>query len=153
MNILHDPLTRESAAGSHALHTPAGSAARAAQEQALECPLHAAMRHLAEAAVLQHVLYAEGECLPRPELLQEVNGWADLHDLIRAHVCPATREAPLEAAELDLFVRDALAFPTTAMPQATQASLQAMVLRCAACRPSDSCPLDYLGDERLLGDD
>jgi hypothetical protein len=117
----------------------------------VECPLHAAMGQLAQAAVLQHVLHLEGEWLPRPELLLALEGWAGVHALIRAHVCPATREAPLEPAELSSFVDDALAPLFTPAEAPLRAQLRRTIARCAACGLAEGCPLDATLSEESAG--
>ena len=61
----------------------------------IACPLHVAMEKIAHSAVQQCVLYLQGECQPRPTLLQELDDWISLHALIRSHICVASRSATI----------------------------------------------------------
>ena len=63
-------------------------------DEQIECPLHVVARELAQASVMQHVLFLEGECLPRAALSEAIVAWADLYQFIRGSVCPASRWAP-----------------------------------------------------------
>src|SRR5581483_3075989 len=65
-----------------------------------QCPLHFAMQRLTRAAVSQLVYYADGEYMPRANLLGELDRWERLHATVATRICPAGREAPLTAADL-----------------------------------------------------
>jgi len=101
-----------------------------------ECPLHVAMGELAHVSVTQHILYLEGECLPRPELLAELDRWVAIHTLIHDRVCVASRATPLEDSEFEsasqIMLQDAGGPGTCG---------ERLVTACAACNRSRSCPL------------
>jgi hypothetical protein len=99
------------------------------------------MREAAGAAVMQHVLYLEGEVLPRPELGQSLEVWTRLHRLIADHICPATRTQPLDPGQVQPLVEGALASCTPAVSAALVAHLERALERCATCTPADACPL------------
>lgn len=67
----------------------------------IACPLHVAMEKIAHSAVQQCVLYLQGECQPRPTLLQELDDWISLHALIRSHICVASRSATISPDDLE----------------------------------------------------
>jgi hypothetical protein len=104
-----------------------------------ECPLHTAMSELARISVSQHVLYLAGECLPRPELLAELQTWTSLHTLIRNRICVALRSAPLPESEFDNTVASALAGDRVdvTVPQHLRQAIRA----CGECNGSQTCPL------------
>lgn len=99
-----------------------------------ECPLHIAMRHVAEAAVTQHVLYAEGEYAPRADLNERIEHWLRVHQLVRDYICPATRTVSPTPRDLDV----ALA----SLPAESRARLTAMLRICGGRSAGDGCPLD-----------
>ncbi|HEU5440184.1 MAG TPA: hypothetical protein VFU88_12920 [Ktedonobacterales bacterium] len=99
-----------------------------------ECPLHIAMRHVAEAAVTQHVLYVEGEYAPRADLNERIEHWFRVHQLVRDYICPATRTVSPTPRDLDV----ALA----TLPEESRARLTAMLRVCGRRSAGDGCPLD-----------
>jgi hypothetical protein len=122
------------------------------------CPMHSVMRRLAEAVVLQHVLYAEGEVLPRPNLTGAIAEWAQLHTLIQRRICPASRQTVLTPTELEVALGAIFAaLPDSArLPHADRLPHAERQLRralgvCAAQSQAEGCPLDRAPDERLLG--
>jgi hypothetical protein len=119
----------------------------------LDCPLHTAMRRIAETAVQQHILHAAGECLPHPNLMQRLSAWSTVHALLRTRICPAMRPASPDpdARAAALHQIRALA-PLLRVPDGypqTDALLQA-VARCAACEQAAECPIEPSSEESLL---
>lgn len=109
-------------------------------DEQIECPLHVAARELAQAAVMQHVLFLEGECQPRAPLSEAIMAWADLYQFIRGSVCPASRWAPLDAEELDMMTRRMLGrLPAPTDPARIERLRHALSL-CASCPASALCP-------------
>jgi hypothetical protein len=104
----------------------------------LECPLHLAMEEIAHLAVQQHVLYLEGECQPRPELLQRLDAWSSLHNLIRSRICVASREESLSPEALEIAL-DALL--TKLADSAMQPQLRNIRATLTTCARATSCPL------------
>ena len=104
-----------------------------------ECPLHTAMSELARICVSQHVLYLTGECLPRPELVAELQTWTSLHTLIRNRMCIALRSAPLPESEFDSTVASALASDGTDVTLPLH--LRQVIRACAECNGRQTCPL------------
>lgn len=102
-----------------------------------ECPLHLAMEQIARIAVRQHVLYLEGECQPRPELLEELDAWSSLHTLIRSRVCVASRVSPLAPDELEAVLA---ALPRQA-EFAGYPGWQCLRASLTACAEATVCPL------------
>src|SRR5262249_43669558 len=119
-----------------------------------ECPLHIAVRQLAEAAVQQHVLHAAGEVLPRPELVAAMEGWIALVQVIQQRVCPASRPAAprLEVMKVTF---DALfaALPASALSPLLQAKLRRALILCATQSRAAGCPLVCAPQGVLLGQD
>lgn len=107
-----------------------------------ECPLHTAMRHLAEAAVAQHVLYLEGEVQARADLVNAISGWERIHTLIRECICPATREVSIGSAVLTAGI---VATTLERMFAPEQKPVRRYFTRsleaCAACQSASECPL------------
>jgi hypothetical protein len=104
----------------------------------IACPLHVAMEKIAHSAVQQCVLYLQGECQPRPTLLQELDDWISLHALIRSHICVASRSAPISPDDLEKALGRLV--PVTldsAIPLQRQYLRDALV----ACMQATSCPL------------
>ncbi len=103
-----------------------------------ECPLHVAMQELAQAAVRQHVLYLEGECLPRPELMQTIERWCSFSAIISSRVCVVSRTATIAPAELDAVLE-------TLFPSSRDAVMppirQSLFVSCTRCAQATSCPL------------
>lgn len=99
-----------------------------------ECPLHIAMRQVAEAAVTQHVLYAEGEYAPRADLNETIEHWFRVHQLVRDYICPASRTLAPTPRDLDL----ALA----SLPAESRARMTTMLRECGGRTAADGCPLD-----------
>lgn len=122
---------------------PNDSAASAPRQPATlsECPLHTAMRHLAEAAVAQHVLYLEGEVRARPGLVNTVARWERMHTFIRECVCPATREVAIGAPALAEVVNTTLESIFTPGQQHLRAQFVGALEACAACASAAECPL------------
>lgn len=104
----------------------------------MECPLQVAMEEIARAAVQQHVLYLEGECQPRPELIQRLETWSSLHALIRSRICTTSREEAISADALESAL-DTLV-PHSA-DTATQRQLRALRAAIVTCARATSCPL------------
>lgn len=104
----------------------------------MECPLHVAMEEIAQVAVRQHVLYVEGECQPRPELVNRLERWLALHARIRSAICAASRSGAISVDDLERTL-DALLPP----PGDVDALPQWRRLRRAltACATSATCPL------------
>lgn len=111
----------------------------------MECPLHVAMEAIAQLAVRQHVLHLEGECQPRPELVQRLEQWLALYARIRTHICAATRSTTIPPDELERAL-DALLPPPTDMMELPQWRRLRRAL--AACATSPTCPLGMDAAER-----
>lgn len=92
------------------------------------CPLRVAMERIARAALRQHVLYLEGECQPRLELLRELEAASTLERLVRARICAVSRGSALAPDEIASAV-DAL-------------HLWKLEEALNACAVSSDCPLD-----------
>lgn len=107
----------------------------------VECPLHRAMDELARASVNQHVLYLEGECLPRPELLAELDRWVSIHSLILNRICVATRTTPLEDCEWKSAERCIVG------ADEARTHSEPLAIACAACNNSKRCPLGRQADQ------
>jgi hypothetical protein len=104
----------------------------------IACPLHVAMEKIAHCAVQQCVLHLEGECQPRPTLLQELDDWISLHALIRSHICVASRSATISPDDLEKALgRLVPVTPDSAVPLQRQYLRDALV----ACIEATSCPL------------
>ena len=110
-------------------------------ESVVECPLQIAMRELAHSAVMQHVLYLEGECLPRPDLLRTLDSWSSLHRLIVTHICVACRSADLTPVELGPALETILPLPSDSTTPLWQRDLRVALTVCAQAA---SCPLGLL---------
>jgi hypothetical protein len=110
-------------------------------EVVTQCPLHIAMDELARASVKQDVLYMEGECLPRPELMAELDRWVSLHSLIHSRICVATRSTPLADSEFKS--------ETGRMRGDGEPSSQSerLVMACAVCNLAQHCPLGSRADQ------
>lgn len=105
---------------------------------AVGCPLQLAMEEIARVAVRQHVLYQEGECQPRPDLLDLLEAWTALHTLIRERICVASRDATISADDLEI----ALGRLLRHSPEAdTSAQISRLRVSLAACARATSCPL------------
>lgn len=119
---------------------------KAQTAEPIECPLQTAMRQIAEAAVTQHVLYAEGVFQPRDGLLHEMQAWLRLHELVRTGICPATRAgsgAALEPGDLEI----ALA----GLPVEMRGKVARSIRVCGRRSRGEGCPLDAQPDGRLIG--
>jgi hypothetical protein len=99
------------------------------------------MDELAHTSVTQHVLYLEGECLPRPELLAELDRWVSIHSLIRHRICVASRTTPLEDREFESAAQSILG------ASEPPAQTKRLVMACAICNQSRHCPLGSLADQ------
>lgn len=117
-----------------------------------ECPLHFAMSQLAQVAVTQHVLYEQGEYTARPDLVQELEAWLQMHELVRTRICPASRETRLDERWIDAQLDMILAALPTPLPDETRGALREMLAECVERSPGDGCPLDREPDVGLLGD-
>jgi hypothetical protein len=93
------------------------------------------MDELARASVKQDVLYMEGECLPRPELMAELDRWVSLHSLIHNRICVATRSTPLEDSEFESAARQMRGAPEPRFQS------ERLVMACAVCNLARRCPL------------
>jgi hypothetical protein len=100
-----------------------------------ECPLHLAMDELARASVTQHVLYLEGECLPRPELLADIDQWFSIHSLVHNRICAASRTTPLEDSELESTAR------RIRLAGEPHGQSERLIAACAVCNQARHCPL------------
>jgi hypothetical protein len=110
-------------------------------EVIVECPLHLAMDELAHASVTQHVLYLEGECLPRPELLAKLDRLVSVHSLILNRICVATRSTPLEDCEFKSAVQS---IRGAGEPRTHS---ERLVTACAICNHARRCPLGSHADQ------
>ncbi len=108
------------------------------------CPLQLAMEELARVAVQQHVLYQEGECQPRPELLDRLEAWSSLHALIRSSFCVASREAANLADARDVAL-DRLLRQLAEL--ATPSQLRHLRAMLTACARATTCPLGMMAVE------
>jgi hypothetical protein len=99
------------------------------------CPLHVAMQGIAQSAVSQLVYYAQGEYVPRTELLQELERWQQLHQLIATRICPSSRTETATAA--------AVTMACALIPEGHYTSQRNLIRRCADCSRGDSCPLEH----------
>lgn len=116
-----------------------------AEVRVVECPLHTAMRQVAEAALTQHVLYTEGVYGPREGLAHEMQAWLRVHELVRTGICPATRtgSAALEPGDLEI----ALA----GLPVEKRGQVAAAIRVCGRRSRGEGCPLEAEPAERLVG--
>ncbi|HEX6796870.1 MAG TPA: hypothetical protein VF116_04040 [Ktedonobacterales bacterium] len=141
------PVVSADDAPPQAMGSPSRTAARPMRDETLPepsldvvaCPLQTAMRQVAEAAVTQHVLYAEGVYRPREGLLHEMQAWLRLHELVRTGICPATRTgsgAALEPGDLEI----ALA----SVPVALRAQVATSLRVCGRRSRGEGCPLAAL---------
>lgn len=110
-------------------------------DEQIECPLHVAARELAQASVMQHVLFLEGECLPRAALSEAIVAWADLYQFIRGSVCPASRWAPLDADELETVARSMLARLPASMDSPRIEQLRHTLMLCGSRPAAELCPV------------
>jgi hypothetical protein len=108
-----------------------------------ECPLHTAMRQVAEAAVTQHVLYAEGVYTPREGLAHEMQTWLRVHELIWQSICPATRSGNAPAP-------DDLEIALAGLPAAMRVKVAAAIRVCGRATPGEGCPLTNRPPDDLL---
>lgn len=109
-----------------------------------ECPLHTAMRQVAEAAVTQHVLYAEGVYRPREGLAQEMQVWLRLHELVRTAICPATRTiGALAPGDVEI----ALA----GLPEEMRTKVATAIRLCGRRSRGEGCPLESEPAATLFG--
>lgn len=98
-------------------------------ERCARCPLHTIMGQIAQTALRQHVLFLEGELLPRVESLQDLEALTALAKLVTARVCVSSRGATrLTEGELAR-----LWTPLSDGGDLRQATI--------ACARSESCPL------------
>ena len=122
---------------------------QALTETAAACPLHIAIREMARLAVTQHVLYLEGECLPRPDIARELEIWFSLHALVSARLCVAARTIALDREEFTAAVETIRArAERSALADRFQRDLEETLIQCSACAWSSSCPLGNPGDDR-----
>lgn len=112
----------------------AGGQPTGTQHECAQCPLHITMQRLTRAAVSQLVYYADGEYVPRPNLLRELERWQRLHALVATRICPASREALSTAADVSA--------ARELVPEAQFTALREMLSRCAARQAGDACPLE-----------
>lgn len=117
-----------------------------------ECPHHVAIEGIAQAAVKQHVLFLEGECQPRSDLLRRLDAWSSLHALIRSRICVASRVATISPDELEHSL-DVLSRDLTELKEKDDSSpLDHRQLRdaLAGCAQAVTCPLGALSRERTV---
>ena len=119
---------------------------QALAETGTECPLHIAMCEMARLSVTQHVLYLEGECLPRPDIARELEIWSSLHTLVSTRLCVAARTTPLDreefAAALEAIRGRARCSSTSgSTAHQFQHDMEKAITQCLACAWSCSCPL------------
>ena len=118
-------------------------------ESVVACPLQIAMRELAHSALMQHVLYLEGECLPRPDLLRTLDGWSLLHRLIHTHICVACRIADVSPVELETALETIVPLPSDSTAPLWQRDFRAALTVCAQ---ATSCPLGLSQDTLTAAD-
>jgi hypothetical protein len=84
------------------LHFDEGAFAtdEAAPTVGARCPLHTLVGQIAQTALQQHVLFLEGECLPRVEAIRDLESLTTLVKLVSGRVCVCSRELPLRDDEL-----------------------------------------------------
>lgn len=111
-----------------------------------ECPLQTAVAHLARAALKQHVLYLEGECVPRADLARAIDIWSTLYGRIQASVCPITRHSTPDASGPAGIRGD----PPWDVPEDVRGQLLRALAVCAARDVVEGCPLARLPEPRLL---
>ncbi len=115
-----------------------------------ECPHHVAIEGIAQAAVKQHVLFLEGECQPRSDLLRRLDAWSSLHALIRSRICVASRVATISPDELehslDVLSRDLTELKDDSSPLDHRQLRDAL----AGCAQAVTCPLGALSRERTV---
>jgi hypothetical protein len=115
-----------------------------------ECPHHVAIEGIAQAAVKQHVLFLEGECQPRNDLLRRLDAWSSLHALIRSRICVASRVATISPDELertlDALSRDLPELRGDAGPLDYRQLRDAL----AGCAQAVTCPLGALSRDRTV---
>jgi hypothetical protein len=115
-----------------------------------ECPHHVAIEGIAQAAVKQHVLFLEGECQPRSDLLRRLDAWSSLHALIRSRICVASRVATISPDELehslDVLSRDLTELKDDSSPLGHRQLRDAL----AGCAQAVTCPLGALSRERTV---
>lgn len=109
----------------------------------MECPLHTAMRQIAEAAVTQHVLYTEGVYRPREGLAHEMQVWLRLHELVWEYVCPATRASGAPRP------RD-LEIALAGLPVEMRAKVATAIRVCGSRSRGEGCPLESAPVENLI---
>jgi hypothetical protein len=120
---------------------------QALTETDAECPLHIAMREMARLAVTQHVLYLEGECLPRPDVTRQLEIWSSLHALVSTRLCATARTTPLDREDFAIAL-EAIRARVECSDTAGRFSqdLEEVLTRSASCASSTSCPLGDLGN-------
>ena len=115
-----------------------------------ECPHHVTIEGIAQAAVKQHVLFLEGECQPRSDLLRRLDAWSSLHALIRSRICVASRVATISPDELehslDVLSRDLTELKDDSSPLDHRQLRDAL----AGCAQAVTCPLGALSRERTV---
>jgi hypothetical protein len=104
------------------------------QSQDALCPLHVAMQGLAHAGVSQLLYYAQGEYAPRAGLMEDLDRWQQLHRLIAAHICPASRTERATAA--------AVTIACGLIPESCFSAQRDLLRRCACRERGDPCPLE-----------
>jgi hypothetical protein len=110
------------------------------------------MEQLAQTAVTQQVLHLEGELLPRDDLVDALGGWQQLYHLIRMHVCPATRQAPLTQEDVAALVDVALPrLLPRQVPLEVLAPLRHQLVACATCPSTQQCPVGSVGSVGPVG--
>jgi hypothetical protein len=119
---------------------------QALTETGTNCPLHLAMGEIARLSVTQHVLYLEGECLPRPDIARELEIWSSLHALVSTRLCVAARTTPLDqeefAAALEgIRARVKCSETSGSTTHQFQYDVEQTLTQCLTCARSCSCPL------------
>jgi hypothetical protein len=115
-----------------------------------ECPQHVAIEGIAQAAVKQHVLFLEGECQPRNDLLRRLDAWSSLHTLIRSRICVASRAAAISPDELHCAL-DALSRDLIDLREDDDRSeYRQLRATLAECAQAASCPLGALSGDRPM---
>jgi hypothetical protein len=92
------------------------------------------MERIAQAAVSQTLYYAQGEYAPHAELVQELERWRQVHQLVATHICPALRTEKASAA--------AVTMTCALIPERRYTGQRNLIRRCACRTQGDPCPLE-----------
>jgi hypothetical protein len=104
------------------------------------------MSEIARLAVSQHILYLEGECLPRTDITRDLEIWTSLHGLVSTRICVVAHTTPLDREELATalstirIIVERSATDGNASDRLQNDIVEALA-QCVACAWSRSCPL------------